>query len=123
MSQKSGSKLNLTNVHQQSQHHNRQKSNSEIVLNIDSINDGTSKHMRQPSNHQVPKLHRTVHTEMVQSASSSSLRQLGSQSSEPSSETQQQQQLLYFVDPRVSNNFISIFSNLKRKLNNKGFQF
>ncbi len=34
-----------------------------------------------------------------------------------------QQQLVYYVDPRVSTNFVNIFNSLKRKLLNKGFQF
>ena len=35
----------------------------------------------------------------------------------------QQKQFVYYVDPRLSANFISSFNILKRKLSNKGFQF
>ena len=34
-----------------------------------------------------------------------------------------QKQFFYYVDPRISNNFISIFNSLKRKSLNKDFQF
>ena len=33
------------------------------------------------------------------------------------------QHFIYYIDPRLSENFISVFSSLKKKLLNKGFQF
>lgn len=130
--------------------HNRQKSNSEIVLNIDSINDASHKHIRQPStSSEMPKIHRFSEKSsqsIPNSPSSSSFKQLNSPLTPTSSSSNfkfqpnyglfisnnnsaasltsnKQQQFFYFVDPRISNNFINIFNSLKRKITNKGFQF
>ncbi len=37
--------------------------------------------------------------------------------------TNTNQQFVYYIDPRLADNFVSIFKSLKRKLLNKGFQF
>jgi hypothetical protein len=129
--------------------HNRQKSNSEIILNIDSINDTSHKHIRQPSMcNEVPKIHRISEKSsqpIPKSPSASSFKQLNSpltptsssnnfkfhpnyelfvsDTNSTSNSANKQQQFFYFVDPRISNNFINIFNTLKRKLTNKGFQF
>jgi hypothetical protein len=36
---------------------------------------------------------------------------------------QRQQEFIYYIDPRLSINFINIFNSLKRQISNEGFQF
>ena len=109
--------------------HTRQKSNS--TDHCVGSENSLSKHMRQPSSsNEMPKVHRVKSNNSVpgsasslQSPSKSSLPFEFSFTQSQTTKQQQQQQFFYYVDPRFSSNFISIFNSIKRKIANKGFQF
>ena len=81
------------------------------------------------SNNEIPKIHRTksgmqlTATTLLQYLKNSSTIDVGFPQNTSHISLQQQQQFYYYVDPRFSSNFISIFNSIKRKITNKGFQF
>lgn len=110
--------------------HSRKISNMDTgVLSSTIITDASTSDL--------PKIHMTtgavsnlsMSTYSMQAGSTMSLRSspsspTASQLIAPSvDQSDQQKQFLYYVDPRLSNNFINIFNSLKRKSSNKGFQF
>ncbi|CAF0986900.1 unnamed protein product, partial [Brachionus calyciflorus] len=71
--------------------------------------DQMSRHVRQESA-SLPKIHR-IQSQMSVKSSNSDL------------DDNQLKKFFFYIDPRVSDNFISIFNCLKRKASNKGFQY
>jgi hypothetical protein len=101
---------------------------SSHVRQISITENSSNRHVRQASNTDMPRIHRIRSTISLAGTQQSinSLQSIKGSSNDfnfQQSQAQSQQQFFYYVDPRFSYNFISIFNSIKRKITNKGFQF
>jgi hypothetical protein len=92
--------------------HSREKSMSHFRKSSEFSN-----HSRQSSVSEIPRVHRMA------SSNHSSTTSTTTSASHATTPVVHQQQFAYYVDPRLSANFVNVFNSLKRKMNNKGFPF
>jgi hypothetical protein len=105
---------------------NRLNITDSINETINNTNINANKHVRQASNSSdIAKVHcRRISSGISVGALTSNL----NDSNENLNLNRQHssipaKQFFYYVDPRLSENFINVFNSLKRKASNKGFQF
>jgi len=116
--------LNVTNLGSKDNKSNTVPSPSKAKL-VDKFNNASSSLVDEafapedPTEICMPRIHRIRSAEKFSVKSSRS----NSDAGNFAEQSQKKQTFVYYVDPRVSVNFISIFNSLKRKLLNKGFQY
>lgn len=117
--------LNVTNLDTKPNIHVKSSSSKAKLIEKFNISEEVSNQVvnlvEQKQQDGLPKIHSMRSFDKFSSLKSS---MTNSDSTEPmANQSQKKQTFVYYVDPRVSINFVSIFNSLKRKLLNKGFQY